>query len=88
MTKIIKNLLFQNDRKAFQKNNSLSDVIYEFVWSYILDYENNKNPFKERKEQIGKWKLHAQTNIEEDETVINLAKSTNQLGLKSLILYI
>lgn len=88
MTKIIKNLLFQNDRKAFQKNNSLSDVIYEFVWSYILDYENNKNPFKERKEQIGKWKLYAQTNIEEDETVINLAKSTNQLGLKSLILYI
>ena len=25
---------------------------YELVWSYLLDYENSKNPFWERKEQI------------------------------------
>lgn len=28
---------------------------YQLIWPYILDYENSKNPFQERKEQIIKW---------------------------------
>jgi hypothetical protein len=27
---------------------------YKLIWSYILDYENSKNPFMERKQQIAK----------------------------------
>ena len=56
--------------------------VYELIWSYILDYENNKNPFTERKEQIGKWKLYAKIDVEEDEAILNLANSVNKLGLK------
>ncbi len=29
------------------------------IWSYILDYENNKNPYQERKERIKGWKKYA-----------------------------
>ena len=39
---------------------------YPLVWSYILDYENSKNPFQERKEQIMKWKKYAIADIEEN----------------------
>ena len=39
--------------------------VYALVWSYILDYENSKNPFKERKEQIAKWKMYAIEDIQE-----------------------
>jgi hypothetical protein len=28
---------------------------YDLVWSYLLSYENGKNPFRERREQIAKW---------------------------------
>ncbi|QQZ30588.1 PIN domain protein [Thiothrix subterranea] len=76
----LKVLLESEAKLRIQEN--IRSGIYELVWSYILDYENNKNPFLERKEQIGKWKLYAHTDIEEDETIINLAKSINQLGLK------
>lgn len=55
---------------------------YELVWSYILDYENAKNPFQERREQIAKWKKYANTDMEAEDGLIHLAKSLNQLGLK------
>jgi len=29
---------------------------YLLVWSYVMDYENHKNPFSERREQIGFFK--------------------------------
>ncbi len=29
---------------------------YKLCWSYMLDFENEKNPFYERKTEIGKWK--------------------------------
>ena len=57
--------------------------LYELVWSYILDYENSKNPFRERREQIGKWKKYANVDIEAQDSVIQLSKSLNQLGLKN-----
>jgi predicted nucleic acid-binding protein len=57
--------------------------LYELVWSYVLDYENSKNPFRERREQIGKWKKYANVDIDADDSVIELSKSLNQLGLKN-----
>jgi hypothetical protein len=29
---------------------------FSLVWSYMLDFENGKNPYIERREQIGKWR--------------------------------
>ena len=56
--------------------------IYELVWSYILDYENEKNPFRERREQIRKWKKYANFNIEATDHILHLAHSFNELNLK------
>ena len=56
--------------------------IYELVWSYILDYENEKNPFRERREQIGKWKKYANFDVEVTDHILRLAHSFNELGLK------
>ncbi|MEO5377917.1 MAG: hypothetical protein H7832_09085 [Magnetococcus sp. DMHC-6] len=55
---------------------------YELVWSYILDYENSKNPFRERLKQIEKWRRYASINMDAEEGVVDLAKSFHQLGLK------
>ena len=29
---------------------------YSLVWSYMLDYENNDNPYDEKKNTISSWK--------------------------------
>ncbi|WP_456324449.1 PIN domain protein [Desulfonauticus submarinus] len=54
------------------------------VWSYILDYENYKNPFQERKIRISKWKKYAIEDIEENYTVIKLAKDINKKGFHKI----
>jgi len=55
----------------------------ELVWSYILDFENEQNPFEERKEGIKKWKNKSSIDIIETPRIINKAKSIQQLSIKS-----
>jgi len=57
---------------------------YQLIWSYILDYENSKNPFQERKEQIIKWKKYAIANVEENTDIINTAILLNNEGLQKM----
>jgi len=53
------------------------------VWSYILEYENNKNPFEERKRSIKKWKNNSCTDVDENEHIVRNAKKFRQLGFKT-----
>ena len=55
---------------------------YKLVWSYILDYENQQNPFVERKRAILKWKRLAEIDIEESEELIRKAKELKSRGVK------
>ena len=47
----------------------------ELVWSYILDLENEQNPFEERKRAIEKWKSVAVLDIEETQELLAAANS-------------
>lgn len=57
---------------------------YELVWSYILDYENRRNPFSERKEQIAKWRGYAKKDVIENEHILLLAKNIREHGIKKM----
>lgn len=57
---------------------------YQLIWSYILDYENSKNPFQERREQIIKWKKYALTDMEENTEIIKTALLLNSKGLQKM----
>ncbi len=54
------------------------------VWSYILDYENHKNPYRERTLRISKWKEYAVEDIEEESLIIETAKKLNQQGFHKI----
>jgi predicted nucleic acid-binding protein len=56
----------------------------ELIWSYLLDYENNKNPFRERREQILTWKMYSKNDIDEDEFVIKTSLLIGTHGIKNL----
>lgn len=58
--------------------------LHTLIWSYILDYENSKNPFQARREQIAKWRQYATVDIEEDEDLFSVAAVFNQHGIKKV----
>ena len=60
---------------------------FELVWSYIMDYENSKNPFLERKSQIALWRDYSTIDVQEDKEVLRIAKLLNDKGLKKLDSY-
>ena len=56
--------------------------MYELVWSYVLDYENSKNPFRERREQILKWSSYTKEDVEESRELLELATTIEHKGVK------
>lgn len=52
------------------------------LWSYVLEYENSKNPFDVRRCSIGRWKEMATKHVEETEDIILLGESLMKRGLK------
>ena len=56
----------------------------EMVWSYILDYENSKNPYEERRIQIQGWKKYSIQDIQKKPKIIKLAKQLNRNGLEKM----
>ena len=58
------------------------DGEYNLVWSYILDYENQQNPFEIRKNTIAEWRDISITIIKEDETIVAFAETLFEKGIK------
>jgi len=57
---------------------------FELVWSYLLDYENDRNPFRERREQIAKWRRYATEDIQADPELLDHAEALGILGIRNL----
>lgn len=55
----------------------------DLVWSYMLDYENNFNPFPERRISIESWKEYSQIDIKESNELLNYAKELFESGIKA-----
>ena len=53
------------------------------VWSFILHYENNDNPFVDRKNQIGLWENIADYIVTYEESIYEKAELVKQLGIKN-----
>lgn len=49
-----------------------------------MDYENNKNPYIERKVRINGWKKYAIQDIEENPEVLKTANLLNQIGIQKI----
>jgi len=76
-------ILLESEAKLRIQENIRSGT-FELVWSYILDYENSQNPFRERREQIIKWRTYSDNDIEESEDVLNIASMVMKHGIKKL----
>ena len=54
----------------------------ELAWSFILDYENNDNPFAERRLRIREWRNFAVADCDLNEDIYNLSEKLMQIGLR------
>ena len=54
----------------------------ELAWSFILEYENDKNPFIERQRQIEKWQHIAVVDCILSDEILNKSKELMPLGLR------
>ena len=55
----------------------------DLVWSYVLDIENDQNPFEEKRSAIEQWKKLACADIEETESLIEMANRLTGMGIRS-----
>jgi len=57
---------------------------YDFVWSFVLEYENSKNPFQLRRETIGRFSYRCTQYIDESvaDVIANLAHPVAATGIK------
>lgn len=60
----------------------IADSKFELVWSFILDYENSKNPYKNRKSFVDKWGKLSKLYIEPTDEIIKKSESFRKLGVK------
>ncbi len=56
----------------------------ELVWSYMLDYENSKNPFWEKRTEIARWRQYSVEYIAQDGEVLKVAHLLRGKTFKSL----
>ena len=78
-------LRIQLETKAkLRIQENIRSKMYTLIWSYILDYENNENVFRERKEQIKQWRKYSKIDIEEDFELLNLATQIRRHEIKKM----
>jgi|SRR6185312_1512906 len=51
----------------------------DLAWSYILSFENEANPFFERKYTIEKWKNLSIINIDENDAILSKAMAFTKI---------
>ena len=60
----------------------IKDNEIKLIWSDVLDYENNDNPFEERREKISEWGTLASGQVMMSDAVIEKAKEYMNVGLR------
>ena len=55
---------------------------YELAWSYMNEYENDENPYDDKREAIGIWERIAVHKCSPNEKILERGKQIRQIGLK------
>jgi hypothetical protein len=56
---------------------------FSLCWSYMLDYENNENPYEEKRNAIAPWKEIADDYCPSSDTVLSRGQEIMKRGINS-----
>jgi len=74
-------IFLETQAKLYIQENILTGK-YKLVWSYILQFENDENPYITHKHKIRKWKNQASQLVSASENIIVKAKEYQAVGLR------
>jgi len=57
---------------------------YELIWSYVVEFENNRNPFEDKRRAIADWKEAATVHCVENDFILSKAQELERIGLKQM----
>jgi predicted nucleic acid-binding protein len=77
----VKNQLETTAKLYIQKQ--IKQEKYDLVWSYMSDFENNKNPNIENKNSIQQWEKIAKYKCKSSENILKRGKQIEQLKIRS-----
>ncbi len=63
--------------------DEISEGVFQLIWSYILQSENEANPFDERQRAVGAWERYAIMDICEGPAVLEKGDQLVQIGLRT-----
>jgi len=61
----------------------IKDRKIELAWSYVLDYENQANPFEERRDTVARWHGEAVVDVVETAAILYQAREIADRGLRA-----
>ncbi len=74
-------IYLETQAKLFVQQKILNKE-YSLVWSYILEFENEQNPFEFRRDTIIKWKNVVDSIVYETEEILLLAEEMYEKEIK------
>jgi predicted nucleic acid-binding protein len=75
-------IVLETEAKLFIQKGILAGD-YELVWSYILEFENSRNQFDDRRNAIYDWKKIAKIRCVENDEIINYAEKLKKLNVRT-----
>ena len=55
----------------------------ELVWSYVLKYENSRNPFEAKKRAVARWELLSSSFVAMSDEIVENAEKIAKTGVKN-----
>jgi hypothetical protein len=74
---------FETDAKLYVQELVKQGDVY-LVWSFVLDYENNENPFEENKLKIMEWKDLAVFDCDYSDDILKKTLELMRKGLRQM----
>ena len=62
----------------------ISQSKVDLVWSYVLDFENSRNNFSQKRRAIQKWRRFSVLDVEESAKILELANTIQKTGIKNV----
>lgn len=63
--------------------SDIRNGVYSLVWSYMLDSENDDNPYEERRNSISPWKNIAENYCSSSADILTTGQDIMKLGIRA-----
>ena len=76
------NIRLETEAKLYIQSG-IREKRYSLTWSYMLDYENNINPYEEKRNVISRWKEIANDYCPSSNEILSAGREIMEYGIRA-----